>query len=89
MTIDKTQAEAIAQAILEPDLQMQEELRRKREADARRLAFQRRVAAFALAGAGVGAAVGYFAFGQFSRGVIVGAILGFLVGRLIRREART
>ncbi len=39
--MEEQQAEAIAQAILEPDLSVQAELRRKREAEERSLAVRR------------------------------------------------
>lgn len=46
--MEKQQAEAIAQAILEPDLSVQAELRRKREAEERSLAVRRVIATFVL-----------------------------------------
>jgi hypothetical protein len=46
--MDKTRADAIAQAILEPDLRAQEEIRLKRAREDADLARRRRVALFLL-----------------------------------------
>lgn len=85
--MEKTQADAIAQAILEPDLRAQEEVRAKRAAEALQLARKRRVAWFALAGSGVGAAVAYFSGDRLSLGVIWGGLAGSAVGWFITRRA--
>ena len=78
--MEKQQAEAIAQAILEPDLKVQTELRRKREAEHRSLAFRRFIAAFVLMGFAIGAAVAYFAGERFTLGGIWGGMVGAAVG---------
>jgi len=54
--MEKQQAEAIAKVILEPDLNAQAELRRKREAEDRSLAVRRFIAGFVLVGFAIGAA---------------------------------
>ncbi|MEN1973457.1 hypothetical protein WCE34_14200 [Luteimonas sp. MJ204] len=78
--MEKQQAEAIAQAILEPDLKVQTELRRKREAENRSLALRRFIAAFVLVGFPIGAAVAYFAGERFTLGGLWGGIGGAAVG---------
>jgi hypothetical protein len=87
MFMDKNQADAIAQAILEPDLKFQEELSRRRAADAAKLSMQRRLAWFGLAGFAIGAAVGYYAFGRLTPYGLVGLCAAVLIGRLIPSRA--
>ena len=83
----KTQAEAIAQAILESDLRAQAELRNKRAREAARLARQRRVAVFTLVGCGIGAAVAHFSGVRFTTGVIWGGLACAATGWLLTRRA--
>lgn len=78
--MDKQQAEAIVQAILEPDLKAQQELRRKREAEDRSLAVRRSIAAFVLAGFALGAAAAYFTGERFTVGGLLGCFGGAVVG---------
>jgi len=85
--MEKTQADAIAQAILEPNLRAQEELRNKRAVESAQLARKRRVAWLTLSGAGIGATVAYFSGAHFSVGVIWGGLAGSAVGWLITRQA--
>ena len=85
--MDKKQADAIAQAILEPDLRAQEELRNKRALDTAHHARKRRVAWFTLAGCGIGAAIAHFAGLRFSIGVIWGGLGGSAIGWLVTRRA--
>ena len=85
--MENTQADAIAQAILEPDLRAQEELRTKRAKEAADLARRRRVAWFTLAGAGVGAVLVYFTNYHFSNGVLWGGIAGSALGWLVTGRA--
>jgi len=85
--MEKAQADVIAQAILEPDLRAQEELRNKRVIESAQLARKRRVAWLTLSGAGIGAAVAYFSGAHFSFGVIWGGLAGSAVGWLITRRA--
>lgn len=85
--MDKTQADAIAQAILEPDLRVQEELRNKRALESAHQARMRRVAWFALAGCGIGAAIAHFGGVRVSLGVIWGGLAGSAIGWLVTRRA--
>ena len=85
--MEKTQADAVAQAILEPDLRHQEELREKRALETAQLARQRRVAGFALAGSAIGAAIAYFLGERFTFGVICGGFAGSALGWLVMRRA--
>ena len=85
--MEKTQADAIAQAIMEPELRVQEETRRKRALESAQLAQKRRVAWFSLIGAGVGAAIAHYGGFRFSLGVIYGGLAGSAVGWLITRRA--
>jgi Flp pilus assembly protein TadB len=86
--MEKAQADAIAQAILEPDIRAQEELRNKRVIQSAQHSRKRRVAWLTLVGAGVGAAVAYFSGVHFSIGVILGGLAGSAVGWLITRRAK-
>ena len=85
--MDKTQADAIAHAILEPDLRAQEDLRHKRAAEAASLARRRRVAWFTLAGCGIGAVIAYFAETRVTQGVLLGGVMGTLSGWLLTHRA--
>ena len=85
--MDRNQADAIARAILEPDLTVQEESSRKRAAAAAKLAKQRRLAWFGLAGFAMGAAVGYYAFGRLAPYGLVGLCAAVLVGHLVPSRA--
>lgn len=84
--MDKKQAEAVAQAVLDPDRRAQEEVRRRQAVRAAQLARQRRAAWFALAGIVAGIAVSYFADTGFAQGIIWGGIVGALVGWLATRR---
>lgn len=85
--MEKTRADAIAQALLEPDLRAQEKLRDKRAIESAQLARKRRVAWLALVGASIGAAVAHFSGAHFSIGVIWGGLAGSSVGWLITQRA--
>lgn len=89
--MDKTQADAAAQAILEPHLRAQdtrrEEIRAKRVAEEAILARKRRVAWFGLAGSGIGATIAYVSGIRFTLGIIWGGIAGSAVGWLVTRRA--
>lgn len=78
--MDKSQADAIARAMLEPDLKVQEELRQKRVAEDRSLADRRLVAWFSLPGFALGAAMAYFIGHRLASGAIWGGIAGSSVG---------
>ncbi|WP_349656787.1 hypothetical protein [Xanthomonas sp. 10-10] len=78
--MDKSQADAIAQAIFEPEVKAQEETRRKRAEQDRSLADRRVVAWVSLPGFVIGAALAYFTGHRFSNGVIWGGVAGGAVG---------
>lgn len=78
--MEKSKADAIAQAFLEPDREAREELRRKRAAQERSLAERRKVAWFVLAGLAVGAGVAYFGGERISGGALWGGMVGAMVG---------
>ena len=85
--MDKKQAEAVAQAMLEPGLRAQEEAGRKKAVKAAQRARQRRVAWFALAGMGAGIVISYLGEIRFTQGIIWGGLFGALVGWLATRRA--
>ena len=80
--MDKTQADAIAQAILEPDVRAQEEIHRKRAAEAIQLAQTRKIVWLSLAGFGIGIIAAYFTGMHFAKGALGGGIAGTVLGRL-------
>lgn len=80
--MDNSQADAIAKAMLEPDKKAQEEIRRRRLAEAQSLSRRRKVAWFVLAGALLGVVVVQFTGQRFSEGIIWGGIPGAIVGWL-------
>lgn len=84
--MEKTQADAIAKAIMEPDLRAQEEWRSKRAVESAQLARRRRVAWLTLTGAGIGAAIAYFSGARFPIGIIWGGLAGSAIGWLITRR---
>jgi hypothetical protein len=83
--MDKTQAEAIVQALLEPDPRVQEEIRCKRAAEASLLARQRRMALWMLVGGGIGAAIAHYSGYRFTLGIIWGGLFFSSTGWLIRK----
>jgi hypothetical protein len=85
--MERTQADAIAQAILAPDLSRQEEARQKRAIEAVYLSRKRKVAWFSLAGSAIGAAVAYLSSTDFSVGVIWGGLASSAVGWLVTHRA--
>lgn len=88
--MDKTQADAVSQAILEPHLREQEtrasEIRARREAAAALHARKRLAAWFALGGMGVGAAIAYFSSLHFAQGLIWGGLAGAALAVLVRQR---
>ncbi|WP_434031241.1 hypothetical protein [[Pseudomonas] boreopolis] len=84
--MEKTQADSIVRAILEPDLRVQEELRHKRAVEAAQLARKRIVAGYSLVGSGTGAVIGYFTDIHFSQGLIWGALAASALGWLVTRR---
>ena len=89
--MDKKQADAVANAVMEPHLREQEarreELRAKQAAEDALQACRRRVAWFLLAGAGIGAAVAHFSGARFTQGVFWGCMAGSAIGWLVTRRA--
>ena len=89
--MEKTQADAIAQAVMEPHLRAQkatsDEIRAKRAAEEALLARRRRVAWFVLTGSDIGAVIAYFSGFRFSLGIIWGGIAGSAIGWLVTRRA--
>ena len=83
--MDKTQADAIITAMLEPDLMIQQEIQRKREREAGQLGVQRRRAGFVLAGFAAGIAIGYPMGGFDSRHGLMGMAAGLLAGAMVER----
>ncbi|MBV6803756.1 hypothetical protein KWH03_19105 [Xanthomonas campestris pv. lawsoniae] len=76
----KSQADAIAQAILQPDLEAREKIRRRRAAKDRAVAGRRMVAWFSLSGFVIGAGVAHLTGYLFTDGIIWGGIAGSGVG---------
>lgn len=84
--MEKSQADAIAEAILEPVARAQKERRRKHVEALREVARQRWLAGFSLAGGAIGSVVAYYLIGgHVALGVIWGCVAGSAVGWLIRR----
>lgn len=81
--MDKLQADAIAQAILQPDLKAQDEIRRKRAAEAQREADRRLAALFAIPGFAIGAVVAHYSGYRFTKGMIWGGVAGAMIGWVI------
>ena len=78
--MDKLQADAIAQALLQPDPKARDEIRRKRAAQARQEADRRLVALFAIPGFVIGAVVAHYSGYRFTKGVIWGGVVGAMIG---------
>ncbi|MBK1690204.1 hypothetical protein [Rubrivivax gelatinosus] len=81
--MDKQQADAIAQAILQPGLDEREKMRQKREARQRSLADRRLVAWVTMPGFAIGALVAYWTGHRFAEGVVWGGFAGSLVGWML------
>lgn len=82
--MDKYQAETVADAILEPHVRAQQEeteARHAKQAAANALLARRhRMGWFMLVGAGAGVAVSVLAHFGFTRGLVVGALGGIVIG---------
>ena len=78
--MDKSQADAIARAVLEPDPRVQEDLRRRRALEARWLADRRQVAVFLLVGFAIGALIAYLIGERFTAGGLWGGMAGGALG---------
>ena len=85
--MEKTQADAVAQAILALDLNRQEETRQKRAVEAAYLSRKRKVAWFALVGSAIGAAATYLSGASFSAGVIWGGLVSSALGWFLTHRA--
>jgi hypothetical protein len=86
MSFERSQADAIAQAIMQPDPEAQAALQARRAHEAMQLARQRRASAVALVGMAIRGTVGQIAFDAFSRGLLLGGALAYLLARLIQRR---
>ena len=86
--MERSQADEVAQAILEPSVKAQAEDRRRLEMKAGRAAAHRRQSLYFIAGYVVGAAVGYFVFDRISLYGVAGGFVGVLVGALVARFRR-
>lgn len=85
--MDKKQADAIAQAILQPALDAQRQIRGRREIEAAQHLRKRRIAVFTLAGCAMGAAVAGFSDLSFSQGVLYGGLAASALGWLLTATA--
>ena len=83
--MEKTHADAIAQAILEPDLQAQAVIRAKRAGEAAQLKRQRKIAVFTLAGSAVGAVTAHLLGIRFTSGIIWGGLASAALCWLVTR----
>lgn len=81
--MDESRADAIVQALLQPDDAARKEQHRKRMAQARREADARLAAWSAMPGFALGAAVAYMTGNRIALGIIWGGILGAWAGRMI------
>ncbi len=81
--MDKLQADAVARALLEPDPAIQDDLRRRRAAEARRTADLRLEAWFMLAGFAIGAVIAHFTGERFTAGGLGGSVAGGAVGWVV------
>lgn len=81
--MENKQPEAIVSALLDPDPKAQEELRRKRDADARSLVISRFTAAFVLLGVALGIVAAYLVGERVSTGGLWGGIGGAAIGQAV------
>lgn len=80
--LDQKQADAAADALTLERRTAQAVASEKRQTAAQRQAARQRAAGWILAGMGIGALVGHFAFGDWFPAAFVGFALGALAGRL-------
>lgn len=85
--MDKSQAEKVARVVMEPGLHAQEDLQRKRAAEAASLARRHHVARFALAGAALGTGCAYLSDTNLLIGFMLGGLAGAAVGWLFQRRS--
>lgn len=86
--MERTQADAIAQAILAQDRGRQEEARQKRAVDGAYLSRKRKVAWFALTGSAVGSVIASLSSTDLLLGVIWGGLASSAVGWLVTRRVQ-
>lgn len=84
MQLDKNQADAIAEALIQPDVEHKNALREKRAAAERDQAAKRYSATCGFIGFAIGGATGYLASLPIVRAALVGGIAGALLGRLYK-----
>ena len=82
MAIEKSQADAIADALLQPGVARHGELHEKPVVAERKRSTMRFGAWCSLAGVVIGAAVGYFAAFPIARAALIGGISAMLLGRV-------
>ncbi|MEA9588200.1 hypothetical protein VC279_00035 [Xanthomonas sp. WHRI 10064A] len=89
--MDRTQADAIAEAIMLPETRARLQRERKRAAQARRLARRRGAAGISLPCMAIGALVAHFNGQGFAHGIVVGGLIGGGLGLALCwfREQRT
>lgn len=84
--MNKGQAGAAAQALLDPELQAQEAVRRQRARKQAIRARQQRVAMWGLVFAVAGAGVAYLCEQRWLFGALAGALVGYLLGWMFTRR---
>ncbi|KLD69408.1 hypothetical protein [Xanthomonas pisi] len=89
--MDRTQADAIAEALMLPEPLAQLQRERMRAAQARSLAQRRWVAGISLPCMAIGALVAHFSGQRFAHGILVGGLIGGALGSVWfwLRERRT
>lgn len=86
--MERTQAEAIAQTVMAPDLAAQENTRQKRATEAAELQRKRGVAWLALGGCVIGVGVAWSSGTSLALGVVWGGLAGAALGWMtLRRPA--
>jgi hypothetical protein len=88
--VKKEQAEAVAEALLQPGRKEQSEFAHRAETKSSYLQSRERKvwALLALIGLATGAILGHFAFGQIGNGTLLGFAVGSIVGVLLRGFVR-
>lgn len=89
IAMDKPQAEEVARVVMETGVQAQDDLQRKRAAEAASLARRHHVAWFALAGAALGSGGAYLSDKNLLLGFMLGGLAGAAIGWLFQRRSTT